>query len=112
MATASMVCGIVAFLACFVWCLSIPLALAAIVLGHMAGSRIKADPARFGGRGFAKAGLITGYLAIFFAVVFLALGLWIQSLSPDEIRKLEWIPEEQREEIIRQLEQQPTFGEP
>jgi len=112
MAMGSMICGILAFLGCFVWCLSIPLALVAIVLGHMTGARIKADPARFGGKGMAMTGLITGYLAILFAVLFLALGLWIQSLSPDEIRNLDWIPPEQQEEIIRQLEQQGQLGEP
>src|SRR5688572_29845829 len=49
-AIASMVCGIVSLVICCLWFVSAPLAIVAVALGHVAISKVKNDPARFGGK--------------------------------------------------------------
>jgi Tfp pilus assembly major pilin PilA len=61
LATASLICGIGVFV---VFPLFIPLAIAAIVTGHVAQSKIKRSAGTVGGGGRATAGLIMGYLGI------------------------------------------------
>lgn len=65
MAIASMVLGILSLVTCFIT--GVP----AIVMGHIAHSRARRQPAQFGGAGFAVAGLVLGYLSI--AATFLLL---------------------------------------
>lgn len=54
---------------------SLPLGIAACVLGGIAMSKIKADPQRYGGKGMALAGLICGGISILLAIVLLVLGM-------------------------------------
>lgn len=61
LAIASLVCGICVFV---IFPLFFLLAPAAVILGHMAHSKIKRDAGRIGGAGFATAGLIMGYLGL------------------------------------------------
>ena len=103
-AIASMVCGIVSLVICCLWFVSGPLAIIAVVLGHVAISKAKNDPAKFGGKGMARAGLITGYLGLLGAIVILMFEIWAQSLTPDRIRQMEFLPPEAREQLIQQQE--------
>jgi hypothetical protein len=112
LAIGSMVCGIIGLLGCCAWCLSGPLAIIAVVLGHVALSKAKAEPARYGGKGMAKAGLVTGYLALLFTLLFHIFGLWAQTLSPEKIEKMEFLPKEMREEIRKQSEVEKTSRSP
>jgi len=43
------------------------------VLGHVARTAIKEQPQRYGGRGLATAGLVTGYLSVAFFLLFFVL---------------------------------------
>ena len=105
-AIASMVCGIVSLVICCLWFVSGPLAIVAVALGHAAISKAKNDPTRFGGKGMARAGLITGYVGLVFATVMLLFGLWAQNLTPDQINRLEFFPPEVRQKLIEQHELQ------
>lgn len=102
----SMICGIISLIVCCFWPVSMPLALVAIILGHVAISQIKADPARFGGRGKAGAGLVTGYLGLIAAVIGFSFGLMVAS-DPDRMFDMfeRLVPEEKRPEFRRQLEE-------
>jgi len=111
LALASLICGLVALVSCVIWCLSLPLAIAAVVMGHIALAKAKADPANFGGAGMAKGGLITGYLSVVAAIVVVAFSFWLASLSPEEIQQLDWIPEAQRQEFIDAMEEQRRMME-
>lgn len=77
MALASLICGIAAFIL-----LPILAAVPAIILGHIALSRIRRDPFGFGGRGQAVAGLVLGYvnLALIPFIAILA-GLTLPALA-------------------------------
>jgi hypothetical protein len=57
----------------FVLCLSALTGIPAIIFGHVARSRAKRSPERYGGMGFATAGLVLGYVSILFSMVVLAL---------------------------------------
>jgi hypothetical protein len=105
-AVASMICGLVALLTCFFICLSLPCAIAAVALGHIALARAKREPTQFGGQGFAKAGLITGYIGLVLTVLYIGFVFWLQSLSPEKLNELEWIPAEAREQLNDAFEQQ------
>lgn len=105
-AVASMVCGIIAVLSCCLWCLSGPLAIVAVVMGHVALSKAKADPARYGGKGMAKAGLIAGYLALVMTLIVTILSVWLQTVSPEKLEQMDFLPREIREEMQKQREQQ------
>lgn len=106
LAVISMICGIISLIVCCFWPLSMPLALVAIILGHVAISQIKADPSRFGGRGKAGAGLVTGYLGLIAAVIGFSFGLMVAS-DPDRMFDMfeRLVPEENRPEFRRQLEE-------
>jgi hypothetical protein len=54
-------------------CFSILTAIPAVICGHMAYSRIKRSSGALEGKGLAIAGLITGYLGIAWAIVFIPL---------------------------------------
>ena len=66
LAIASLVCGVLSLL-CFFGVTSIP----AIVLGFIAMSKIKADPARYGGKGLAIAGIATGSLSLLLVILYI-----------------------------------------
>lgn len=106
LAIGSMVCGILAFIGCCFWYLAGPLALVAVVLGHIAISKVKANPDANGGKGMARAGLILGYLGLLGAAIFAALSIWISTLSPQQMEDLilKWVPEEQRQEVREKIE--------
>ena len=72
MAIASMVCGIVSLMMCYVHGLC---ALPAVICGHMALKQIGKSLIPMGGRGMAIAGLVTGYIGLLFQV------LWIIGLA-------------------------------
>lgn len=61
LAIASMVCGIVSLLTCYVHGLA---AIPAVICGHMAIKKIRDSEFPMAGRGMAIAGLVTGYLGI------------------------------------------------
>jgi hypothetical protein len=65
LAIASMVCGIVSILFCYVHAI---VAIPAVICGHMALKRINDSPVPMAGRGMAIAGLVTGYIALFFQI--------------------------------------------
>ncbi|MEP4077794.1 GYF domain-containing protein [Haloferula sp.] len=106
LAIASLICGLVAFLTCFVWCLSIPLAIAAIITGHMASARIKTDPGKYTGKGLARAGLITGYLGLLLTVVYTACIMYIATRSPEQLQEMDWLPAEFSERFTEEMERQ------
>lgn len=109
LAIGSMVCGIVALLLCCVWIISVPLGIVAVVMGHVAASRIKAQPAQYGGAGMAKAGLITGYLAILLTIVYTVF-IFVVVQNPDK-----WpLPPEVKEKLQEQREMRERIrhGEP
>lgn len=61
LAVASMVCGIVSLMACYVHALA---AIPAVVCGHLAIKKIRESQQPMAGRGMAIAGLVTGYLGL------------------------------------------------
>jgi len=79
LAIASLVCGILAVLTCYLGALpGIP----AVICGHMAISAIRNAPVPMAGRGMAIAGLVLGYLGILFTVgVLVVLGVTMLSHS-------------------------------
>jgi prepilin-type processing-associated H-X9-DG protein len=78
MAVLSFVLGICSF----VLCLSFITALPAIILGHVARNRAARSPERFGGGGFAMAGIVLGYVSILFTLVIASLVIPAASRSP------------------------------
>lgn len=61
LAVASMVCGIVSLMACYVHALA---AIPAVICGHLAIKKIRESQLPMAGRGMAIAGLVTGYLGL------------------------------------------------
>lgn len=103
MAIASLVCGILALLGCCFWPVGGPLALVAIVLGHIAISKVKRQPDRFGGKGMATGGLITGYLGLIGAIVVAAAQMWMLTLTPEKIDSFQWMQPQQKQELKDRL---------
>lgn len=113
LAIASLVCGILALISCcFVGFFNLPLVIAAIVTGHMALSKAKADPGAYAGKGMAKAGLATGYVGLVGAIITGVLVMMIGSMNPQDIEKwaedfaIKNSPPEKQQEIREQFEQQ------
>ena len=76
LAVASLVCGLLALpTTCCCSLASLPLAIAACVMGGIQMSKVGANPMVHGGKGMAIAGLVSGIVAILLSVVFLALGM-------------------------------------
>jgi hypothetical protein len=73
-----MVCGIIGF-----FCIPILLPIAAIVLGHMARSRIRRSAGTSAGGGMAIAGLVLGYLALVLQVLAIVFIVAVGNLSSD-----------------------------
>lgn len=66
LAIASLVCGILAIISCYVWGLfGIP----AVICGHMSIKKINNSPTPIQGKGMAIAGLVTGYIGIVFQLL-------------------------------------------
>jgi GYF domain 2/Domain of unknown function (DUF4190) len=108
LAIGSLVCGILAIVTCCLWPFGIVFIIAAVVLGHVALGKIKADPARFGGGGMAKAGLITGYVGLLFFLISLVLFMMVGSMKPEEIQEkfIQFLPKEQQDEVRKEMEKQ------
>ena len=88
-AIASMVLGIVSVATFCAWPLSIPCAIVGLILGLIAGGKAKRGEG--GGRGMAKAGVITSTVAFVLAVLIIALQIasfmrndWSQMEPPYE----------------------------
>ena len=75
LAIASMICGIVGLAGACVMGLGIPVGIVGLVLGIIALVRISRQPARFGGRGMAIAGVCTGALSLIAVPILLAIML-------------------------------------
>ena len=69
LAVASLVCGIVGIVGCFLLVLPV----LAVVFGHVALSQIKRSAGRQTGRGQAIAGLVCGYVGIGLIVLWIVL---------------------------------------
>lgn len=78
MAVLSFVLG----LCSFVLCLSFISAIPAIILGHVARKRAARSPEQFGGRGFAIAGIVLGYVSILLTLVIASLIIPAASRAP------------------------------
>lgn len=74
LAIASLVCGIVGILTCFVYVPGI-CGLAAVICGHMGMSQIGKSPVLMGGKGMCVSGLIMGYLAILLQLMIIIAGV-------------------------------------
>jgi hypothetical protein len=113
LAVASLVCGILALVSCcIVGFFNLPLVIAAIVTGHLAVSRINANPTAYSGKGMARGGLITGYLGLLGAIVVGVFIMKVGSMDPNKIEKwiedftVEHSPPEKQQEIRDQFEKQ------
>lgn len=88
LAIASLICGILSLPIMF--CLSvvgIPVALAAVVCGHMARAQAKASHGACGGSGMAFAGLILGYTCLLLALAWILLFILVigkNGFPPDQ----------------------------
>ena len=102
----SMVCGLIGLLTCCLWYLALPLSITAVVLGHVSSSRHKSDPARFGGKGFSRSGMILGYTGIVLSLLAAAFSLYIITRTPEQLENMEWMPPEFRERFQEELERQ------
>jgi uncharacterized membrane protein YphA (DoxX/SURF4 family) len=115
LAIGSLVCGILSLIGCCFWPLAGPLAIVAIVLGLVTLSKVKANPAAVGGKGMAKAGLITGILGLLGSAVAAAIGIWISTMTPERMEemfnKFE-VPEQQRQEFREKLEAERAKQQP
>ncbi|MDE0825769.1 MAG: GYF domain-containing protein [Akkermansiaceae bacterium] len=76
MAIASMVCGIIGIMLCYVHGLC---ALPAVICGHVAMKQINNSPTPMGGKGMAVAGLVTGYIGLFIQLAEIIFIVWAVS---------------------------------
>lgn len=108
LAIGALVCGIIAFIGCCTGVFGGLVALAAIILGHIAISRVNANPGAFGGKGMARTGLIFGYLGLIGAIIFTVIGIWASGLSPEELEEkvIQLFPEQYQEEMRNRFEEQ------
>lgn len=106
LAVGSLVCGILGLIGCCAWPIAGPLAIVAIVLGFVAMGKVKADPASFGGKGMAKAGVILGVLGLMAVAAVLAFVMWVTMMSPEEMEEkiISRLPEAQRQEFRERME--------
>jgi hypothetical protein len=70
---ASLVCGIMAIISCYIWGL---FGLPAVICGHMSLKKIKNSPTPVAGKGMAIAGLICGYIGIVFQLAMIIGGIF------------------------------------
>jgi hypothetical protein len=81
LAVASLIIGILAIPGACCCYSSVPLGIAAIVMGFIAMNKAKESPATHGGRGLAVAGLSCGVAALVFTVLAIILGMSTQLLQ-------------------------------
>ncbi len=114
MAVASMICGILCLIGCCIWYLALPMALVAVVLGHIASGKATKEPQRYTGKGMARAGLVTGYLGLFFSLLFAVFSLQFVGLSEQEAQEkvIRWFPEDVQKQMREQLEQKRQESAP
>jgi len=114
LAVGSLVCGILGLIGCCAWPIAGPLAIVAIVLGFVALGKVKADPASFGGRGMAKAGVILGSLGLLAVAAVFALAMWIATMTPEEMEEkiISRLPEAQRQEFRERMEAERAKQQP
>jgi len=74
LAIASLVLGLLSLITCSLLGVG---ALAAIICGHLAMSRIKSSNGAVGGRGMALTGLITGYLSLIVVVLLMVISITV-----------------------------------
>jgi hypothetical protein len=74
LAIASMICGIVSILLCYVNALA---AIPAVICGHMALKNIARSERPMAGRGMAIAGLVTGYLGLLIQLAVICCICWM-----------------------------------
>ncbi len=70
LALTSMILGIAAIVLAFIWGIGVIPGIVAVILGHIGMGQIKSSGGTQGGNGMALAGLITGYIAIGIAVIY------------------------------------------
>lgn len=107
LAIAALVCGILSLVGCCVYPVAGPLAIVAIVLGFVTLTKVKGNPAAYGGKGMAKAGLITGFLGLLGVAVIVGMGIWMATLSPEDLDKMFekfGVPEAQRQEFREKMQ--------
>jgi len=78
-------------IASLVFC-CLPLAIPAIICGHLARSRIEQTPAAASGRGMAMAGLIMGYVSVVAFILACILGIITALTIPAVIKLLDDMP--------------------
>jgi Tfp pilus assembly major pilin PilA len=118
-ATASMVCGIVGLFTC------LP-GIAAVILGHIALSRIRKSGNMLTGRGRAIAGLVMGYLVVGFMAMLPVIGILAAIAIPsfmqakeraqaamvlNEVRQLDAAKDQYALETQKGSEITPAFGD-
>jgi len=79
----SFVLAAIAFVTPLLFFIALPLAGTAVTLGHVGLSKIAKSPTPRGGRGFAIAGLILGYVALAASLVVLMLAVVIRQLGEE-----------------------------
>ena len=106
LAIGALICGILSLVGCCIWFVMIPVGLIAIVLGFIASAKAKGDPARFGGKGMARAGIITGFLGLIGAGIVGFFAMQLQGLTEEQMQEkiINWAPEAQREQIRKEFE--------
>lgn len=103
MAIIALVLGIIAILTACFWFVAGPLGIAAVVLGVLAGKKVKRGEAGQGG--LAKAGLITGIVGLVLTILITVLALVGVSMFGDQIESCSTIsdPTEQQQCLEEQL---------
>jgi Domain of unknown function (DUF4190)/GYF domain 2 len=92
-------------LTAFVLCLSALTGIPAIIFGHVARHRAVRSPERYGGIGFANAGLVLGYVSILFSFVVLALLLPAISKAKQRAQHIQFEQPGQRSNCQNNLRQ-------
>ncbi|MFH1475996.1 MAG: DUF4190 domain-containing protein [Verrucomicrobiota bacterium] len=90
-------------IASLVFC-CLPLAIPAIICGHLARSKIQQTPAALSGNGMALAGLITGYVSMVAFILACILGIIAGLALPLVIRQLDGTPRNECRELPGQFQ--------
>jgi hypothetical protein len=81
---ASLVCGIMAIISCYIWGL---FGLPAVICGHMSLKKINNSPTPVAGKGMAIAGLICGYIGIVFQLAMIIGGIFFFMNAKDQSKR-------------------------
>jgi hypothetical protein len=119
MSVASMILGIISLPAallaiCLFW-LAVPLALTAIILGHVGFSAHKKSTGR--GSGMAVAGFVCGYIALAIMIIYWATFASIMSTASQKVQqqnqqRLQQMQQQQQQMQKQQSQQPPTWSPP